>query len=333
MTQIQPSAAANAPPLSFSTLPPSLPREIVYRILKYWMSPQQLVVVDTPTAGPVPSQLSVTYVCDTDTPAASLSPALQTEYWRLRHLSWLQSPKYFSHPYYFYMSHFLLSASKFPETIAPNSILQTYGIHPSAIVQPLLSRPHPHISTHGLEKIVLDFDACQYFAFFDVRVAPFDAEDMYADPHLRRAASLLEHCHDLTLVFGTAYRYAHPWYELIDPEWDDARCRPRVCEMGVVIDWILEYAWARRNLQHIERVRLEGDVQGWVRRKWVAIFEVQRGWIQETCPTENLFKVHKPDLDHIERWGMDEDKTDEWMAKEHYPPVCECEVGCWEIST
>jgi hypothetical protein len=124
------------------------------------MCPQQLVVVEPPPTGSAPSELFVTYACDTDIPAAALCPALQAEYWRLRHLSWLQCPKYFSHPYDFYMSHFLLSATKLPLTIAPESILQTYGINPTANVQPLLSQPHPHITTHGLEKIILDFDAC-----------------------------------------------------------------------------------------------------------------------------------------------------------------------------
>jgi hypothetical protein len=346
MSQTQLHAAANAP-LSFNTLLPFLPLEIVYCILEHWMSPQQLTVVDRPTAGScqddTPSQFLVAYACDTDTVVASLPPTLRTEYWRLRHLSWLRSPKQFAHIYDFYMSHYLLSLMSslginfVSLSLAPSNLCQAYPDATGAAVHSLISQDHPRNTTRGLEQIILDFDAIQYFALFDVRVPPYNRNNVYHDPHLHRAATLLENCTDLTLVFGTAYRYAHPWYVLDDPACDDARCRLHVCEMGVIIDWILEYAWAYGFLQHIAEIRLEGDVQGWVRQKWEEIFTRQQKWNRECELVKPMwiggdrFQIHKPDLHRIEWWGMDEEGNEEWKAKDNYPPICECERGCWEL--
>ncbi|KAH8700069.1 hypothetical protein GQ44DRAFT_66750 [Phaeosphaeriaceae sp. PMI808] len=78
------------------------------------------------------------------------------------------------------------------------------------------------------------------------------------------------------LHFGTAYRYSNPWSNFgTNTLLRNARCGPNICEKGIVIDWVSEYAWSNAFLQHIPKIRLMGDVQAWVQEKWYAIFERQ----------------------------------------------------------
>lgn len=51
--------------------------------------------------------------------------------------------------------------------------------------------------------------------------------------------------------------------------------RPFVCQSGLVIDWILTYAWYHQYLQHIRTINITGDVQPWVKEKWHKIFNRQ----------------------------------------------------------
>jgi hypothetical protein len=303
-----PSGVPKNSQLTFRTLPSILPREIVNRILWYCIAAQEIVVAD-PTSDP---GSLVTYACSTDNFAESLSPSLRTEYWRIRHLSWLsvspgrihaiiwqtnqlyQDPKVFRSPYDFYVSHHILarnSQSRFPALTVPTPA------NLPGNADSLIREPHPFIHTHGLEKVILDFDASQYFAIFNVQLPPFT----YHDPP---AAQVLQHCRDLTLAFREAYRYAHPWYNLLDGEWENARCRLHACEMGKIVDWILDAAWSY--IRHIKRIRLEGDLQSLVREKWERVF-----------------------VDRV--YEAEERRQDVESAWEVYPPVCECEVGCWEI--
>lgn len=71
--------------LSFSTLSPFLPREIVNRILWYWIDQQAITVEESLQT----SEDLVTYSCATDGLAESLPSSVRADYWRLRHLSWL----------------------------------------------------------------------------------------------------------------------------------------------------------------------------------------------------------------------------------------------------
>jgi hypothetical protein len=161
----------------------------------------------------------------------------------------------------------------------------------------LIRQSHPLIHTHGLEKIILDFDASEYFALFNVQLPPFTYHD-------HPAVQVLQHCRNLTLIFGEAYRYAHPWYNLLDDEWEETRYRSHVCEMGKIVDWILDAAW--RYIRHIAHVRLEGDFQPCVREKWEMIFE------------QKVYEAEERVQEVESAWEV-------------YPPVCECEAGFWEI--
>jgi hypothetical protein len=55
---------------------------------------------------------------------------------------------------------------------------------------------------NGFERLILDFSAREYFALFDASKPLFDNNDLH-NIVVYRAASLLQHCQHLTLVFGT----------------------------------------------------------------------------------------------------------------------------------
>jgi len=111
--------------------------------------------------------------------------------------------------------------------------------------------------------------------------------------------------------------------------WGDASRRPHVCESGLVIDWILEYAWAGEFLQHIDTVEIAGDVQPWVKAKWAAIFAEHASL--KISGNADLFAAHKPDLHAIEFRGMSAGEELEWVPEEQFPPRCECEIRCWRL--
>lgn len=233
-------------PLTFHCLHTRLPQELVNQVLKAWTG-EQHVVVD--------SDLCVTYACDTDRDAALpavLPSSLYEEYKRQRQLAWLKDTKAFRSPTTFYMSHYLLSLAPhsnlplFDEV--PDSLIQEIDEHPNLPTLKIPRRPTLPFPNHGLEKIILDFDANQYFTLFNVTVPPFHwpalLDDLRTDLHLRGAASFLQHTKELILHFGDAYKWCNPWYNIVDlVYWQDARYRQNVCDSGVVIDWILEYAW------------------------------------------------------------------------------------------
>ncbi|KAF2830371.1 hypothetical protein CC86DRAFT_402415 [Ophiobolus disseminans] len=328
----RPQGTSVTPTLSFFNLP--LPRELICQVLQNWIPSECLIVEEehaTPHCTPnTCSTFRVTYDCSADSGAntpRTLPADLRREYWRIRQLSYLRSAKVFRTPYDFYMSHYLLSLDPHtklpPYTAVPPSLSQT---HRTVAIQPLICLPHPHLSFHGLETVELDFDASQYFAFFNVRLPPFNTTDtasqgdeLYPDPHLHGAAMLLQHCRHLVLHFDDAYGYAHPWFSVKDSTWADACLRPRVCERGLVIDWILEYAWHGAFLQHLERFEMRGDVQQWVRAKWTAIFD-------------NPDRTgHESDTEAIEQFGLVPGEEERWRAVDHFPPACKCEVGCWAL--
>lgn len=281
--------------LSFSNLP-ELPSEIVDRILRYWIAPQEITLGSDGTI--------VEYACSTDALATSLPPAICEEYWRMRYLSWLNDAKTFTFPCVLCLTHHILS--QHPEARLPPLRLPTQGTTTilSDSVQAATLTRHPLLHNHGLEKIILDFEASDYLQIFDVRLPPFDVpgDD---DPQEQDIAFVLQHCRDLTLSFGDAYRWAHPWLGVEHPNWQEARYRSRVCDMGKVVDMILEAAWRNRYLQHLNKITLEGEIQGWVRTKWERIFA------DGVYEARNVRVVERP-------WEV-------------YPPRCECKSGCWEI--
>ncbi|KAF1911499.1 hypothetical protein BDU57DRAFT_461826 [Ampelomyces quisqualis] len=317
--------------ISFRTLPSDLPDEIALRILKHWMEPQELVVQDATVSNDKihkigdADRLHIIYACKSDEHArSSLPPYLFNEFWRLRRHSWLKGTKYFSNPYDFYVSHCILldMPEHFPPLkLSPHSLAMEWtpafvntALQPATpttqtarapcnIYIDFLLLPRQPTPTHGLERIALDFSTAQYFALFDVRVPPFHRILADADVHLHGAAILLQHCTHLTLVFGDKQRAQHPWYDLDDDTWNEAaRLRPKVCDMGVLVDVVLEHAWGNGYIQHVEKLILEGDlVQAWVRRKWEVI---------------------------LAEWSSVRVRGGNWRD---WPPACTCAVGCWTL--
>ncbi|KAF2036436.1 hypothetical protein EK21DRAFT_51971 [Setomelanomma holmii] len=298
--------------LSFFEVTSLLPREIVSQILQEWMAPQCLIVMDTSPDSFSDDDfafLEIKWACDSDAEVESSEkfPAeLKEEYWRIRHLSWLKAPKVFTSPYDFYVSHYALSLSKPPPDKVPYHIMFDWDFQ-DATIDPLIQREHHHLNYHGLERIVLDFSASEYFALFNVHLPPFlpsdeDDFDVYPDLSVEGAAALLEHTRDLNLTFGDSYEWAHPWAEVEHPRFAEARYRPKVCDSGLLIDWILEFAWHGGFIQHIPTICLEGDVQEWVKRKWNDIFARHQAHPGRT-----------------------------YRPKEHFPPRCKCDMPCWRM--
>jgi hypothetical protein len=66
-----------------------------------------------------------------------------------------------------------------------------------------------------------------------------------------------------------------------------------------VVDWILSYAWYGNFLQGIDKVRVTGDVQEWVKEKWHAICEEHTEYKKRRearGEKVNVFAVHRPDV-------------------------------------
>jgi hypothetical protein len=349
-----------------------LPTELLLRVLEEWVG-QQRVIIDccghsnytlsyTKPENPDPfSLISKT----SDTPSSIFK-----EYFHVRIHSWLTDTKDFSDPSTLYLSHLLMSlkmSDRLGAYILPtgqpwDTMLR--DLHLTLRANFPILKDHnmqyalfPHLAPlHGFEKIKLDFTSEQYFAVFDVSVPPFHYADttrtndnLYPDPYCHSAGAFLAHTRELELHFGTAYKSTNPWYNVQEPAWcetnttwnyGEARLRPRVCESGRVIDWILEYAWYAGFLQHIRKIRLTGDIQEWVKRKWEDILRRHGEYVDE-CPGEQevgIFAVYRPDVIEIETIGMvgdnshdDDDDDEAWMPWNHYPPRCTCEVGCWRL--
>jgi hypothetical protein len=283
------------PKLTFEDLIPVFSIEIIIRILWFWTDPQRLTV----ETGPDPL---VKYRCRSDDLEGSLPPSIREEYRSMRHRSWLSDAKIFTSTYNLYVSHHLLAQS--PDSKFPPLRVATPP-HLSGHIDKLIRRPHPLIHTHGLENIILNMSASHYCTIFNLRLPPFETPTTYQFDY-QGAASVLEHCRRLTLIFGDAYNM-NPWHDVYYPGWQEAGLRPHICEKGKVIDWILDAAWQNKYLQHIPRIMLKGQVQGWVREKWNGIFE------------HRVYEVKE--MPQYER------------PSEIYPPECKCKIGCWKFST
>jgi hypothetical protein len=187
-----------------------------------------------------------------------------------------------------------------------------------------------------VEKISLDFSAEQYFALFNVSIPPFHYSDpvtgdnLHPDPLLHGAAFFLAHARVLELHFGSKYKWAHPWCEVQEHPWQEARSCPHICDSGIVVDWILEFAWYAGSLQHLEKLTITGDVQTWVLDKWNGIFLAHRQYVEEhPQDVDAPFVVYEPDIAAISSLGMPRGDDDaEWCPELHYPPVCSCRIAC-----
>ncbi|KAI4681964.1 hypothetical protein J4E81_009726 [Alternaria sp. BMP 2799] len=359
--------SSNDDEMTFQVAAQNLPPELLLIVLQHWLG-QQRIEIDG-SAHPLYT-LSYSNPENID-PFATLSRTSHApsfifqEYFRSRIRSWLTDAKDFSDPTTFYMSHLLMSL-KMKDRIGwyylPNqpwdATCQDLKLSLSTKFPVINDRGAQyarmkHLSSlHGLEKIKLDFTAEQYFAMFDVAVPPFHYRDgaiagdnLYRDEFCHGAGHFLLHTKELEIHFGDAYKQANPWYDVQEAAWceinpaknfPEARLRPRVCDSGLVIDWILEYAWYNGHLQHIKTITLTGDVQQWVREKWYDIFKRHAMYLEE-YPGQfyRIFVVHEPDpidLETIGIEGEDEDDQDEaWRPQNHYPPACRCEVGCWRL--
>jgi hypothetical protein len=327
------------PPMTFHDTVPKLPFELQALSLRQWIGPQRIQVDE---------HASPTYRLSFNTPLNPQSSTLvsqksmfpkhlQDEYKLARTLSWIKDRKEFRDPYTFYMTHFLMSREmqgpggdyEVPRELCWDALRGPNARITYATTWPVNQNPsrmyhyYPNLThLHGLEKIKLDFDADQYFAFFDVALPPFDYHDdtgtgdnLYRDPRCHGAAIFLTHTQDLELHFGDAYKSANPWANVSEPDWceeneewayREARLRPSVCESSIVIDWILEHAWHGAYLQQIPKITITGDDQEWVKEKWHGIFVRHAEYKkqqEESKETIDSFGVHRPNMDAMQMFG------------------------------
>ena len=94
---------------------------------------------------------------------------------------------------------------------------------------------------------------------------------------------------------------------------------------GKVVDWIISYAWQKAIIRHIEKIKLDGPVQQWVRDKWEPIFRIS--------PRERGL-AYDIDLKSIETIGLDAVAEEEdWDPTAYYAPTCDdnCRPSCAEL--
>ncbi|KAF1957188.1 hypothetical protein CC80DRAFT_491993 [Byssothecium circinans] len=313
---------------SLNRLINGLSPELLIIILEQWIGDPKLVY----TYDPHNPTYEIEYPSPVD--ALLLPSPLRDEHNRLLRQKFLRSRKAFTNVLDF-ITIYLACFPQGPDpgfTIPPE--LVDLAAHQMQLPQAM--QRHPALPLHGLEKIRLDLPAVSYFAMFRVALLPFDEAvnggPTSAFPPLETgAATFLQHTKELTLCFGTSYLFAHAWYNLDDDEWgEDARLRPGVCEKGVVVDWILTFAW--RYLRNIPRVVIEGEVQGWVREKWEAVFAGRREGECEDGEDEGGVGGRE-DIWRVSHQGLREAmiRGEDWRPEEYYPPKCMCEVGCWRI--
>ncbi|KAG9189137.1 hypothetical protein G6011_06005 [Alternaria panax] len=381
------TAKPPSPQMTFQVAAMHLPKDLLFNVLKEWIGRQSVVVGNNGC-----SNYTLSYVHPENPDPFPTLPDdildLQKECVRQRTYDWLTDTKEFDDPMTFCFSHFLMSAKIGDNRLGfynlsghpfdpmaqdPNVTLTTnFPIVKDRDKQYTLFKNLTHL--HGMDKLRLDFTAEQYFALFDVRVPPFHYADtnvagdnLYPDEYAHCSGLFPAHTKQLELHFGDAYKSTNPWYNITEGGWcetnerweyKEARLRPHVCESGLVIDWILSYAWYEGYLQPIRKIRLTGDVQEWVKEKWHDIFTRHTEYI-DAHPGERVHNlaVHRPDPIELETIGMvdddedndennnnnsnddDDDDEDEemedndeaWMAKNHYPPTCACKIGCWRL--
>ncbi|KAF2259756.1 hypothetical protein CC78DRAFT_53458 [Lojkania enalia] len=245
--------------------------------------------------------------------AASKDPFIKHHLSALLHRSW----KLFYRIEDFYYVHASTYRTNTYTTPAPAHI----STRPGTPVAPLQTT-----SYHGLTKIHLDMPMEHYFALFRVTVPPFSSTYWTETSNLHfslGAGSLLVHTQRLVLDFSDRYDRDNFWYSIDVLVWEDPEptWRSNTCLRGVVVDWILSYAWHYGLLQHIGTIELEGEIQMWVREKWEGIFGRHGA---------EAFVVGREDIESIETRGLESASQSEvpWNRIEHYPPTCICKVPC-----
>jgi len=204
----------------------------------------------------------------------------------------------------------------------------------------------------GLEQVILNFTSEDYIAFFDVMLPPFDSTT-WTTP-ICGSAQHLSHTKHLVIRFGD--RFSNPWYGCEDPRWTDEapdapptawapRFRQNTCSHGLLIDWILSFAWANRYLQHLDSIVLEGNIQPSVLNKWTKIFDehmtnpeneyvpdiqsiMERGLVAVREAARAAAKAAAEAANQTWDplvWTWD---PSNWNPADHYAPLCECEVKC-----
>ncbi|KAF2706259.1 hypothetical protein K504DRAFT_447972 [Pleomassaria siparia CBS 279.74] len=215
---------------------------------------------------------------------------------------------------------------------------------------------------HGLSKVIFDFPSEDYMKFFNVMLPPFDEMDQSMAQH----SSMLRRTRHIVLRFNSSFtdpwcdcnddrwtffrpgsdpsnppkkkrkprenrgsrrsRKCKTGHPPPDPTWNP-RFREQVCSHGLVIDWILSFAWSGKYLQHLSSITLEGHMQDWVREKWTSIFERHR--------REPGF-TYDPDIAAIQNRGKTGDtlKDNDWDPAEHFAPRCTgmCRMKCRTLS-
>ncbi|KAI0586581.1 NDUFA12 domain-containing protein [Pyrenophora tritici-repentis] len=354
----QQNMSSSAPILTFETASRQLPAELLLLVLTHYIGTPEFVV----DASKAPLY-TISYKNASSPILSSLPSELVPDYHKVRVLGYKRDVKTFTSGYDFYMTHLLLSLHA--KSLVPAFPIPAYCLWTTTtgaedmriclgegITLPTASAlvPMPRPPPHALSTIRLDLTAREYFNLFAVFLPPSPNDDRF----LPSAAEIfLAHTSHLILHFGDAFKAANPWYETEDPVWcetleeydyGEARCRPHVCDSGAIVDWILESAWDHEFLQHIPHITLEGDVQGWVRRKWQVVFERNRvywedqaDWGDEADP----FAIHNPDIPAIMARGVGVyEKKEEKKGEEEevqvdprhlFPPPCKCEIGCWRL--
>ncbi|KAF2689863.1 hypothetical protein K458DRAFT_382991 [Lentithecium fluviatile CBS 122367] len=311
-------SASTSPPLPILSLAPELVIEILAHIIEDTVLTLESEENDTEVVRP----------CYTPPiNPSNLSSPWGLEFQRLLRQRWLRTEKVFDHAWYFCAVHIICLAQKGGFNIKPSLLPLTT----QTITLPDAMRPHPALRLHGLESVYLDLECDDYFALFGVKLPPFEEPgNRMADPDVYGAATFLKYTEKLTVNFGSRYRWnAHPWYELCSTEWDvedEEGCEPRyranTCTLGLIIDWILTYAWHSKYIQHIPSVALSGDVQPWVLEKWTQVFNGTHPRQSEIGSIEEI-----RDLEHIGEADANAEGR-EWRPEQHYPPVCRCEFKC-----
>jgi hypothetical protein len=108
----------------------------------------------------------------------------------------------------------------------------------------------------------------------------------------------------------------------------EPRFRTNICTKGIIVDWILTYAYYKGYIRYIPEVYLEGRIQGWVRKKWEVVFA--------QGVEERVFEVTDAEIEDIEKRGMIKTVGElgqmlddpEWRPQDFYAPTCTCRAKC-----
>lgn len=243
------------------------------------------------------------------------------EHAALLNLKWLHSRKVFSEPIKLAIIHISLldNPGGFDVRVPLQFIVSNVTISPEM-------RSRPPLPLRGLEKICLDFCALEYMAFFKFDTQEFVNEwgNRYdsADAYMYGGATFLQHTRELTLRFGDRYKRCEPWTrETLLPNSVADQSTPgihtTVCNKGLLVDWILTFAWYYKFLQHIPVIKLEGYVHDSVHEKWAAVFEGRHRYQDSIGSQKEIDCIL--DLEEAQ-----EDAPGGWEFSGHYPPACTC---------